>query len=780
LIQRPRYQLKRSERQLSIRKTVDELINSHKDASKSLIPILLAFIGIMLSIWVSTASITHVVMLIGKDFDIPFFSIKFSLDSFGLIAPTVLIIMHIWVLLHLARIANIRTSFEQAVQKSSSAPKIINDDLILSSLSKSETELRFESRFARALGTALFAVLPVVILLNLQFKYLPLHENLLTWSQRSAVILDLLIIAIYWPAIEGGRGLKLSEAMLLVLRRVLWFWWVIPLTYLFFKFKRLTRNLVDKFSKKLKTSVKANPATKSTNGWMASIANMAAVVACLFVASFPGDGLDRVFYPEPTFNFPTGYETFWDAFADEKLSDGLTMPNMSGLDKIKKDGSLLFDFESMYHWRSEANGGRKFIGWHPNYFHSTIFGFSRNLDVSGEDIKTKEGFREINLSGRDLRYAIFKRASLNNVDFQGALLDFADFSHSKLNDVRMQLSSGDYVNFQNSKMTRVNMDRVSFYGADYSFSKLVDVRMDSSDLRGIIFEYVDAERLMMRSYLPEYPIVLTAGSFIFERAVGVSMVGADLTGAKLIFLGQSLAAANGTKDTSLSQVGIDLRSAQLNGTLLHLDAEGVLLSNVNADYAINSQRPKPLTSVGKILLRASLGSEKIATDEQMHVDSFSPAMRGYRMPGAMPGFAKVANQFESLLEKESSLGDEICSASGSICMSTFPLNFKKYLSYLVDAACPAWSLDSPGERRVVVGFQLSGPRGMNWTRPRSELLAPVNILLRARNFIDGSMLRTDKAWLEESNKEIKSALTRCGLKNATAQKLAGAVSRLPN
>jgi uncharacterized protein YjbI with pentapeptide repeats len=54
------------------------------------------------------------------------------------------------------------------------------------------------------------AIAPVALLVFFELQFLPYHDEWISWSQRLAVVIDLLLLWVLWPAIANGQAIKLA------------------------------------------------------------------------------------------------------------------------------------------------------------------------------------------------------------------------------------------------------------------------------------------------------------------------------------------------------------------------------------------------------------------------------------------------------------------------------------------------------------------------------------------------------------------------------------------
>jgi hypothetical protein len=165
---------------------------------------------------------------------LPFLNVELPLKAFFALAPFVVLIIHAYALMHFIMLGKKASRFhnelrrqfpdsETETQKSGVAPdgvhKEIRDKLrrllpsnIFVQILAGPPELRrgvFGSMLKLIALTTLVAF-PVLVLLLLQIQFLPFHDVTITWAQRAALFLDIVILWLLRPPILADSSVESS------------------------------------------------------------------------------------------------------------------------------------------------------------------------------------------------------------------------------------------------------------------------------------------------------------------------------------------------------------------------------------------------------------------------------------------------------------------------------------------------------------------------------------------------------------------------------------------
>jgi len=209
---------------------------------------------------IAAGAVTHRDLLLESPVKLPFLNVELPLKAFFILGPLVFLILHAYVLLHFVLLAGRIGAFHLELET-----QIGGDD--------AQTRLRrqlpsniFVQSFAgpREVRTGIIGFLlrriieislvvgPIALLVLFQLQFLPYHSEWITSWQRTAVVIDLVLLWILWPRIARGESAGLV--------------WV--------DFKRV-----------------------KVQAWL--LASFLPVLVMVTIATFPGESLEQTLRPVP-------------------------------------------------------------------------------------------------------------------------------------------------------------------------------------------------------------------------------------------------------------------------------------------------------------------------------------------------------------------------------------------------------------------------------------------------------------------------------------------------
>ena len=174
----------------------------------------LTYLGVFFYLAIAAGAVTHKDLFFENPVKLPFLNVELPLIGFFILGPALFLIVHAYTLLHFALLAGKVGAFHTELEA-----QIRND--------KTRAHLRRQlptNIFVQFLAgpydirTGLFGgmlrlvtwisliVVPVLVLVFFQLRFLPYHNPGITWWHRIAVLLDLVLLWILWPGIARGTG----------------------------------------------------------------------------------------------------------------------------------------------------------------------------------------------------------------------------------------------------------------------------------------------------------------------------------------------------------------------------------------------------------------------------------------------------------------------------------------------------------------------------------------------------------------------------------------------
>ncbi len=173
---------------------------------------------------IAAGAVTHADLFLENPVKLPFLGIELPLLAFFL-APILFVVTHAYILVHLVMLTDKAKRFDQALRdpkrdinrlpKSESAAfrdglqRQLPSNIFIQFLA-GPSDLR-EGAFGwllRAIAWVTLVVGPVLLLLLMQIQFLPFHNNFITWTNRLALLADLILVWCLWRKIPSGREVE--------------------------------------------------------------------------------------------------------------------------------------------------------------------------------------------------------------------------------------------------------------------------------------------------------------------------------------------------------------------------------------------------------------------------------------------------------------------------------------------------------------------------------------------------------------------------------------------
>jgi uncharacterized protein YjbI with pentapeptide repeats len=500
---------------------------------------------------------------------LPFFGVALPVVPFYAVIPLFYVLLHINVIAHYAILAPMVDKLRAALNDLRSPDQ--KDEqrglIYLSSFSHMhlQTGTTLRMRFLVWLSAVVpLIVFPLLLLCWIQRQFLPYHSVEITWMHRAYVLIDLLVIWLYWPLRKGSRAqagrlkrvyMRVSRVCSLLWadkRRKLGIVAHYVVSFAKCEFRRVACECRSVWGSK-RRSVRHAMYHGVRVGPSVLIVAYTAVVAAV-----PDRAMD-VFLPALRV-----WDLDWGAALERELHRNLVLREMILVEEPPPPELL-----AVYKVKDE--------------------------DVEQAWIEHAKG---LDLRLRDLRYADFSESTLYNADFRSANLTEVDLSEAKLGNARFEPYERDDGTKTPTLLTEANLAEADLREATLSQAvlegaDLEEVEACNSDFRGANLTEADLSegKLANGRFDPyerddgtEVPTLLTEASLWGADLRGADLRravlhGADLRRAKLHGADLSEAKLRGTNFGWAKLHGADLRKAELHGADLHrAELHGVDLS----------------------------------------------------------------------------------------------------------------------------------------------------------------------------------------------------------
>jgi hypothetical protein len=178
-----------------------------------------SYLFALLYLAIAAGAVTHRDLLLESPVKLPFLNVELPLKAFFVLGPLVFLIVHAYVLLHFVLLAGKVGAFHRELQK-----QIPEDDEKRTHLRRQlpsnifvqflagprEVRTGIVGFLLKSVATISLVASPIALLVLFQLQFLPYHSPSITWWQRIAVVLDLVLLWLLWPPIARGETALLT------------------------------------------------------------------------------------------------------------------------------------------------------------------------------------------------------------------------------------------------------------------------------------------------------------------------------------------------------------------------------------------------------------------------------------------------------------------------------------------------------------------------------------------------------------------------------------------
>lgn len=478
-----------------------ELADARKalsDTGKFVSGLWISFILFGLYLTVTAGGITHRQLFLEAPVSLPIVGTALPLVAFFWVAPVLFIIGHAHMLLHLTVLAERARHYvhladavipgpEKRARSDAQLPSHILIEFLVAPRDNSRRAIGAVVRFV-AWFTVVLA--PVALLLLFQVSFLPYQDAMTTWMHRGFLLVDLIILLVFWPKVLSG----VTSATTIPFRRVL----------------------------------------------ALSSGSIAAALFSFGIATFPGEAHHDnaasrtlqfavwqvsgrpLFFNEV--NPVTGRHMGW-------LTNALVLPDepLVDVELVRRIAAHEQILPRTWGQRSLTQPrGRSFV--EANFERADL----RMADFRGANL---DGARltNANLQEASLDWARLRGANLDSTQLQGASLMFAQLQGSRMERARLRGALLDLAQLQGVSLDFADLQGASLFGAQLEgaslfWAHLAGARLDAVQFRAASLDFA----------------ALQGASLNHARLHGASLGNAQLQGASLEFaelLGTSLQGA---------------------------------------------------------------------------------------------------------------------------------------------------------------------------------------------------------------------------------------------
>jgi uncharacterized protein YjbI with pentapeptide repeats len=526
---------------------VAALERSLNDSATRVSTIWVSYLIFGLYLVIATGTATDRQLFLEEPLKLPAFNIDVPLYWFFILAPSLFVLLHFYVLLQVLLLGRTAAAYDLAIERAVRSPpgnalvrQRLANTLFAQIFAGSPREREgWLGRLLLVMARITLALAPIYVVFAFQYVFLPYHSHFATWAHRVLLLVELAFAFLLWPLVlDARKDFDWPKLWRRVKRTA-----AIPLQLFIAKDRR--RHELHRLR------LQAIP-----------------VVACiLFVASlslsFPGEAHVNLF---------TGHFSFSAVQCDRWIIlqrvDRLVLPRVDvvddeKLDKIEKATATK---------TQQAFEGERTRSFRERDLNCATFDSAdlRRTDFFGARM-SNASFKGAQLQGADLSAARLEGANLSEAKLQGANLSQAQLQGANLSAARLEGA-----NLSEAKLQRANLRQAQLQGADLSAAQLQDADL-SAPLRGGFLRQADlhganlSEAQLQRANLNFADLQganLSEADLQGANLSEAKLQGADLSAARLWGANLSEAKLQGANLRQAQPLGADLSVAQLQGANL--------------------------------------------------------------------------------------------------------------------------------------------------------------------------------------------------------------------
>ncbi len=160
----------------------------------------LIFLGVMAYLMIAVAGVTHQDLLLEKPVQLPIFGIEIPQLQFFQFAPILLVLFHLGIVSQLVLLSRKTLEFDFAVQQLESTVKRthplrleLHNFFFVQAIAGPHRSWVL-SVFLHGMSWLTLVIIPVLLLLFIQIKFLPYHDVTTTWVHRLALVVDIVML----------------------------------------------------------------------------------------------------------------------------------------------------------------------------------------------------------------------------------------------------------------------------------------------------------------------------------------------------------------------------------------------------------------------------------------------------------------------------------------------------------------------------------------------------------------------------------------------------------
>lgn len=191
---------------------LERLRASVNDAAKHVSGLYTTFLLVGVYIAITIGSTTDEQLLRESGLSLPILNVSLPIKAFYIIVPFAFVLLHLNLLLQVFLLTQKLVNFDEALQAKGITDHERQEQrglvfpFTISTIFAQTQESRLVRSLLKTIMSTTLVVGPIALLLGAQMRFLPYHSVPITYGNRSAVLLDLLLIWLLWRLILESRG----------------------------------------------------------------------------------------------------------------------------------------------------------------------------------------------------------------------------------------------------------------------------------------------------------------------------------------------------------------------------------------------------------------------------------------------------------------------------------------------------------------------------------------------------------------------------------------------
>ncbi|HEY8034949.1 MAG TPA: pentapeptide repeat-containing protein [Methylobacter sp.] len=562
---------------------IEKLLEAANSASQTVATLHVAFLAFVTYLGVIVWGTTHEDLLRISPVKLPILDVDLPLTAFYSFVPWMVVLLHFNLLMQLELLSCKLWNLDTDLPDTAAGQQVRNRLFIFpfTHLIAGRSEV-WLIRWLLSLVVGITVIaLPLLMLLAAQIRFLPFHDEAITWSQRIAVWVDAIMLITLWPLIASPQD-RAWEWWRNFGVRLLGYWpaWLRYLSTL--GWNRLTRSIQRRWPNLPVREITHRPTLRpetEPKGMIFLLVSVPMIVLLSIIAVIPGSVTVQTYYV-PDKDRSEDTPRYFEDWLIRKVPEAWLSVAAHKYDVVSCTSLAMAE-------KSEASILQVMLG--PcSWFNLDLFSRNLNLrearlvpkgvslslltraidpDKQVRDAAFKE-FDGLNLQNRDLRFAnlfgaMLPKADLRHVKLQGAILlkaklqgivgwDKTQFQSAILGGTQLQSAGLIEADLQGADLRGANLQ-----GAALGWAKL-----QSADLRGANLQGADLSKAKLQG------ADLRGANLQGANLREANFQGADLVYTKLQGSDLTLAELQGAELREAELLGVDWSQANLDGVFI--------------------------------------------------------------------------------------------------------------------------------------------------------------------------------------------------------------------